>query len=339
MSVAGLAVMFALPGGTATYSASNNIPPRLQWNENFGYCGEVALISAGLYYGEYLSQYDARAIASNNTPQYRSNSQLLLGVNDTHAAAGMHLAYNEWNTQSETNTPAFLAWVKGQVVAGHPVAIGLYTNEWRFYRNSNPNAGDPDYDHIVMVTGIKSDYPLTGPAVYHASDVITFSDNGLWTGTSSGQPQYTFSYPLGSIQATRQQANAKTGNIYSLANDGSNYGIAITGVADTDHETVPVRIATNVNYESPQIANGSSKRPAPMPLTLTVTVSGLHPGVAYNLYRYDSMASVPNSAFNANASRASQKLSFTASSTSYTITLNIQSGDEVIYRAVPVSAP
>jgi hypothetical protein len=41
---------------------TNNIPPRLQWEANFGYCGEVSLISAGLYYGQYLSQYDARAI-------------------------------------------------------------------------------------------------------------------------------------------------------------------------------------------------------------------------------------------------------------------------------------
>src|SRR5579859_6230620 len=78
---------------TAIYSAAVDMPPRFQWNENFGYCGEVALISAGLFYGQYLSQYDARATASSK-PQYRSSSQLLLGVNDTHAAAGMHLAYS-----------------------------------------------------------------------------------------------------------------------------------------------------------------------------------------------------------------------------------------------------
>ena len=42
----------------------NDIPPRLQWNSNDVYCGEVSMISAGLYYGQYLSQYDVRAIAS-----------------------------------------------------------------------------------------------------------------------------------------------------------------------------------------------------------------------------------------------------------------------------------
>jgi len=28
-----------------------DIPPRYQWNANNGYCGEVAFISVGLYYG------------------------------------------------------------------------------------------------------------------------------------------------------------------------------------------------------------------------------------------------------------------------------------------------
>src|SRR5579862_7075760 len=116
-----------------TYSVSNAIPPRLQWNENFGYCGEVSFISAGLYYGQYLSQYDARAIASKNRPQYESKSQLLVGVNDSYAAAQMHLTYAEWTTSSETSTNQFLAWVKSKVIAGYPVAIGIYTNEYLFY--------------------------------------------------------------------------------------------------------------------------------------------------------------------------------------------------------------
>ncbi len=44
------------------------------------------MISAGLYYGQYVSQYTARAVASDDTPQYRRRSQLLLGGNDRHAA-------------------------------------------------------------------------------------------------------------------------------------------------------------------------------------------------------------------------------------------------------------
>ncbi len=41
-----------------------DIPPRYQWNANNGYCGETSFISAGLYYGQYCSQWKARDIAS-----------------------------------------------------------------------------------------------------------------------------------------------------------------------------------------------------------------------------------------------------------------------------------
>lgn len=329
----------ALPGvaATTTYSVHLAIPPRLQWNENNGYCGEVSFISVGLYDGQYLSQYDARAIASNGTPQYEPSAQLLLGVNDAHAATEMHLGYTQWTPGTESTASDFLAWVKGEVISGHPVAIGIYTNEYLFYGSTDPNAGDPEYDHIVVVTGITSQHPLTLPATYYPTDVLTFSDNGLWTGTANGQPQYTFSYEFGSFQATRQQANSPNGNIYSLADAVRDYGIALTGVLDGNHETVPVRVATSVNYESPQIVDGSNTRPAPMALTLTVTVSGLHAGTTYHLYRYDSTGAVPNSGFNAHHTAASQVWIIKATGTSYVLKQAIESDDEVIYRAVPAS--
>jgi hypothetical protein len=317
----------------APFSIQNPIPPRLQWNANYGYCGETSFISAGLYYGQYLSQYDARAIASNDTPQYEEGSQLLLGVNDRRAAVKMHLTYSEWMPGRGATASSFLTWVKSEVILGYPVIIGVYTNEYRFYRDTNATAGDSKYDHIVMVTGVTSNHPLTLPAVYYANDIITFSDNGTWTGTTHGQPQYIFHYPFGSFQATRQQANSSDGNIYSLPDATRDFGIAITGVSDSDHETVPVRVGTSVNYERPSIRNHSNVQPKPMPLTLTVTMSDLQRGVTYHLYRYDSVADVPNSAFNAKRAAASQTWTFTASSTTRTISQSIVSSDEVIYRA------
>lgn len=81
------------------------------------------MISARLYYGEYLSQYDVRALVSGGN-ESNQNSQLLLGVNDTQAAAKMHLNAAAYNTSSERSTNDFLSWVKGSVLAGHPVLIG-----------------------------------------------------------------------------------------------------------------------------------------------------------------------------------------------------------------------
>src|SRR6516165_2718747 len=38
------------------------IQPFYQWENNFGYCGEVSMIQAGLANGEWMSQYDARLV-------------------------------------------------------------------------------------------------------------------------------------------------------------------------------------------------------------------------------------------------------------------------------------
>jgi hypothetical protein len=321
----------------AGYRVDNPIPPRTQWNANHGYCGETSFISAGLNYGQYLSQYDARAIASPNIRQSLPDSQLLLGVNDVPAAAAMHLTAVPFNTAQQTTTAQFLTWVKTNVTAGYPVVIGVYTNEFRFEEDTDPDAGSDEYDHIVPVTGFSSNHPLAPPAAYYTDDAITFNDNGIWTGTPDGVPQNVFSYQIGSFPATRRQANAAAGPVYSLSN-AKNYGIAITGVSDLNHETVPVRLTTSTVGESPAMAEGSNTRPAPTPLTLTITVSGLTAGKTYNLYRYSSMRAVPDSNFNANSAKAAQQWTIVATGSTYTTTQTIVSNETAAYRAVPVTA-
>ena len=312
----------------------NDIPPRFQWDNNSGYCGEVSFISAGLYYGQYMSQYDARAATGKNAKQ--NNTQLLIGQNDIYAATQMHLKAVEYNTDGETDTDQFLAWVKQYVLQGYPVAIGIYTNEYLFYTDTNPNAGDPVYDHIVPVIGIGSNHPLSDYG-YYGDDIIYLSDNGLWG--NSKNPPYNFSYSFNDFQANRQQANAENRQIYSLDDNAQNYGVAITGVMDLNGDTLPVLVSTNVNYEKPQIINGSNTRPPAMPLELTITVSGLEPGVEYNLYRYNVLSKVPDSDFNASAANAFQSWRIEISSGSDSVVnQQIQSDEIAVYRAVRASA-
>jgi hypothetical protein len=339
--------MLAITAGTAAdqanaspadmFSVGNAIPPRLQWNENWGYCGEVSLISAGLYYGQYISQYEARALASPGIPQSQYNSQLLIGVNDQVAAAAMHLNAVEWNRQKQKNTNQFLAWVTRYVSAGYPVAIGVFVNEFLFYGNTDPQAGSTTYDHVVPVTGISSQYALPNRQ-YHPTDIIAFNDNGEWN--NDGAPPYLFSYEFASFKNDRAGANAPDAAIYSLPDGGQNYGVAITGVMDRNHDTVPVQVATSVNDEEPEIVNGSNDPPPPFAMTLTITVSGLTPGVNYNLYRYTSFGAVPDDHFNRNAGNASESWPINiGAGTTATITENIMSDELAIYRAVPATAP
>lgn len=324
------------PVSFATTAQTNlQISPRFQWGANYGYCGEVAFISAGLYYGQYLSQYDARSLANGTGKQNRASSQLLLGVNDSAAADRMHLAMTKW---SGVSTIAFLGWVKKNILAGSPVVIAVFTNSWIFNGDARPNAGDSEYDHIVPVHSITTRHGLTDTS-YYDDDTLTFSDNGLYgDDTPTGSP-YNFTYAFGLFPRTRAQANLKTGPVYSLPLNTTNYGVAFTGVKDTYRETVPVRITTSTNAELPSIVDGSNTRPAAQVVTLTVTVSGLVPGKAYKLYRYNSMAAVPDGSFNANAAKASSVWPITITSGStYVLKQSIMSNQSVAYRAVPATA-
>ena len=133
------------PGASNTAPTNNRyvlpIGPRFQWEENNGYCGETSLISAGLYYGQYGSQYDARAYASDGADQSRPTSQLLLGVNEDEAATAMHLEVTRWHGDTPED---FLAWVKQNFLLGYPVIIGVFNNENRLYGETAADAGDAE---------------------------------------------------------------------------------------------------------------------------------------------------------------------------------------------------
>ncbi|GAM22595.1 hypothetical protein SAMD00019534_057700, partial [Acytostelium subglobosum LB1] len=312
----------------ATSNYSIPIAGRYQWNENHGYCGEVSFISAGLHFGQYVSQYETRALASPGVPQNKASSQLLIGVNGAKAASAMRLNYEEWDTVAENNTDYFLLWIKQHVAQGHPVVIGVYMNQYRFDGNTSPSAGDPQYDHIVPVIGTSTNHSVNS---YHGSDTLTLSDNAEWE--RDDNPPYFFTYRFDEFQLSRKQANAKNGPLYSTADNAENYGIALTGVVDLKHETLPVSVETNVNYERPEIKDGTSTRPAAMPLTLTITVHDVVPNVSYVLYKYTSFNDVPESDFNGNSGNAASAIKFTIDSGStYTTTDAIQSDELAIYR-------
>lgn len=334
-AAAAVAIFVAVPGNARAglVAHGNPIPPRLQWEANGGYCGEVSLISAGLYYGQYISQYEARVCAIGKTPQ--DEGELLLGVNDLRAAAKMHLRAEEWNGSRQKNSAQFLRWVRNHVLRGHPVAIGVFNNEYQLYGNTNPDAGHHGYDHIVPVLSVATHRRAPASRGAFATERLTFSDNGLWG--QHGDYPYFFTYRFGAFPKDRQQANSPRGPLYSLPAGQRNYGVAILGV---NGDTLPVRVWTSVNYENPAMRHHSNQRPAAMPLTLTVVVSGLTPGVNYRLYRYDSLAAIPDSDFNAHAARAAEARDIRIDSgDSFTFTRDILSDEVAAWRCVEASAP
>lgn len=319
----------------STYEASLGIAPRFQWSANYGYCGETSMVSAALRFGTYLSQYDARAFASGGIDQSREDSQLLVGVNADVAAARLHLRSTSW---ADVGAEDFLAWVTQHVVEGHPVILGVYTNEWRFDDDPDPEAGSAEYDHVVPVLAVGSESPLTD-AGYHDDNTITFSDNGLLGDDTPEGSDYVFRYAFADFPMTRAEANDPDAPWYALASEEADYGIAILGVNDDGGDTLPVQVQTSTNAEEPAMEEGSSTRPEAAPVTLTVTVSGLEPGVDYVLYRYDDVDLVPDGAFNAHAASATASWPVRIDSGSvYATTETIQSSQVAVYRAVRADA-
>ena len=309
-------------------SVALDITPRLQWEANFGYCGEISMTSAGLYFGQYISQYDARALAAPGVKQAKDASQLLLDANEGVAATAMKLDFEIW---PKSGTPDdFLVWLKTHLVANHPVVLGVFENTSIF--DFTAEAGD-DYDHIVPVLGYSSSHPLTDPQVY-PDDQLTFSDNGDYDQSVSTSP-LVFTYAVGSFVFDRAHQPSQP---YYLDN-GEDSAIAILGIADPNGETLPVQLQTDKNTEEPEMVDGSSTRPAASPVTLTITVSGLSPGTSYVLYKYTSFGKVPTASYNAHAADAAAQTPIAAASATFTTQETIMSNEMAIYRAVRASDP
>lgn len=312
-----------------------DIPPRLQWNANGGYCGEVSLISAGLYYGQYCSQFTARQMASPGLSQNNPESQLLLGVNDSFAAGRMRLAAETFYFPTQVSSREFLAWAKSRVAKRCPVMIGVFCNRTRF---GEPLPGDEEYDHIVPVTAVRSRQSLADYGWrYFPSDEISFSDNGLYD--AGGEPAYLYDAVFSRFPKSRRTANGAGAPVYSLKNTPNNYGLAVTGVLDVDRVTAPVRLVASRNDE-PEMPDGGTIPPTPAPLLLEAIVSLPDTSVAYTLYRYDDFAKVPVSSFNARADDAVQKWEIPAGTgDTFRVTHETNTGATVVFRAVPSAAP
>ena len=291
---------------TGAYAQHNPIAQRIEWSENGGYCGETALVTAGLYYGQYVSQYDVRATLGQT-----QNDQVLIETDDTGksplgaflVAQSLFMKPNQFVNQLN-DYKGFLSWVKSQVVLGYPVAIGVYVN-YGLFTDLDEDYKD-EYNHIIMVTGVESKCPLSSG--YCPDDVLYFWDFGLWTGDDV--PSYT-SCAFSEFANSRKDADDPDGNLYSLpigpdhSGDGVYaYGLAITGITDPDLQiTVPLTVTASVAGdcsacpdlsgkcsagECPEIGSNNLRPAIPNPPTLTVKAT--NPGTGtYNLYLYTTL--------------------------------------------------
>ena len=216
----------------------------------------------------------------------------------------------------------------------------------------------------------------------------TFAELGQTdAGARSASHVYSIVLPANGTIQTQTGNNGMNSGKGSESNitGPNNYAVSVSGVLDTYGETVPVRLTASPNpgaivgptytnssvnprdplagydYENPIIGTGTNEEgctndPPSAWMTnfvLQATVSGLTPGVTYNLYEYqfDSPTStdtlgvgtaaalkIPATAFNGNASLAKSVTTFTAPASTYVAPELTTTSDQIVaYRAVPAA--
>ena len=275
-----------------------NIQPRSMWGQvgtTFnpnpqGYCGEASVQTAGLYYGNYVSQ----GIVWNAAG---TNSQLLLGTsqNGGKAVNALYLTYSEWSSSSGSQKTAYTAWVKSQIDAGYPVIAGFYLK----------TLSDPDYDHIMPIIG----YKIT------SGDISGFYYNTLMDDVSAYSSTGYVELTIGSqFFATRSQCSSSS-NVYCLPS-GVAYGISVTG--NRYPSDAPAQLFTNPWNNDPDWGPIDGVNAAPISITGTLVVQTTA-GANFTCLRFDSTSSLPNNDRYMCSSSYSKKYTFGATGSSYSL--------------------
>jgi hypothetical protein len=281
-----------------------NIPPRLQWDNNNGYCGECSIQQIALYYGTYISEYNVRQIIDATQQQ-----DVWVPDNSGPIFAALRLNCVAWNSsQSTPQYQNYLVWAKSHLQQMHPVIIDVYVQ----------GETDPDYDHIIPAIGYTS--PDTN--AYHGTDTLTFNDN--YDPTS-----YT------RLFSTLYDTRAMTGNganyEYCIPMQ-TDYGAAVTGIQDASGAARPVYVAVD-RWDEPNISQGA----AAVQMNATIQASSLTKGAAYVLLRYNGYQNVPTNNYLSSAYNAAT--TFVATNTTQTLHDTFMSSATVIYRCVAATVP
>ena len=288
----------------AAASVQLDIPPRLQWDNNNGYCGECSIQQIALYYGTYVSQYRAREIIDPTQHQ-----DIWVPENSSPVFDALRLNYVAWNSgQAAPQYQSFLVWVKSQLQQKHPVVMGF------FAQNNSDEAVTNNYDHIVPVTGFSS-LDTNG---YHSGDTLVFNDN------------YASAPVIRAFSTLEDNRDMKgNGNDFRFCLPRLiDSGCAVTGIKDASSTALPVSLKVD-QWNEPNISQGL----AAIPLTATIQVSSLTAGTAYVLLRYNDYHNVPTNDFLTSAFSSATR--FVATNSTQAMSDQFRSDATVIYRCVP----
>ena len=295
------------------------LPARYMWgwgrgDLSGGFCGSVTIQTAGLYYGNWLTEYAVRGTSGG----YDFQHQLLIGypkdldiasTSMMSACEALKLNCSMWDyhTASNPQHSAFIRWAVEGIRLGYPIALGLY---WGV-------KNDPNYDHIVPMVGFDSNSGGEPAAIYY---------NDLHTKKTLREELSTF------VRSRNQCRNSQSFGQGSFCLPKQvNYGMRMLGNADPDGELLPVRLRVN-RVDEPDYSLKGQRRQAPVLMRAQLAVHDLEAGQQYVLLRYEEAAQVPVKDF-LNAPSTERHV-FTATSAEYTREVTFMSDSTTFFRCV-----
>jgi len=250
--------------------------PGYQWDDAGGYCGSWATQRAALTVGAWISQQQVRDHASD----CGGHDSEILSCNIEEALTGLKLEFNAWDYKNESTpqTDAYAAWLKAQLAGGHAVAwmIMWSGQDYPIYDLTPP---DGMYGHVEPVIGVASNHPLNDTTVYDDDVVLHYTDGGVNT------VQRGLTTLAGEWAGPGEKADC--GDYQYCVGNPYGFGWAIKGYAARDGAVAAsLRVAPFLS--EPDTRSGE----APESLRGTVTATGLTPGAAYDVYRWDDVENV-----------------------------------------------
>ena len=192
-----------------------DIPPRLQWRNDGGYCGSSTIQQISLYYGTYVSQSICRNIVNDEW--------VIVGINEDKVLKELSLEFDRWNTyQLIPQNKKYISWIKSNLQNNIPIMLCIYT----------PYGSNKWYDHIIPATGIKIVDGIEYLVVNNCYE--------------------TYSTDLNLDEVINNRKASYNIDNYSIPKY-FNFGCAITGVRDKNNETYPAQIKIE-NYIEPNIS-------------------------------------------------------------------------------------
>lgn len=293
-----------------------NIPPRRMWgwgaeysdtdNDTMvGYCGETAVQSSMIYYGNYVSQEQV----------YKAGGgPFLIGNNSDQTYTTFQMIYEYWPNKPDVHIDQILEYIKSQIDLDYPLVMGFFINE---------QDGDPSFDHEVPVFGynLGDDGKINTLYFNDAYQLFNVPLDCSIDPKSGIQKCYKtrneFSDPDGVGVAPYANAIPNIIGKKDGKNDCETAIVSVKGNIDLYNELFPTMLEMDSPFE-PNWGNEDQLGVTPQPLSCSVLMSNLTSGKKYSLLRFDNPSDIPTGHF-LESGKFTLKINFSPTCSTYKI--------------------